>query len=108
MPTELEQALTEMVDRIVQSFRPEKVILFGSLSRGDAGQDSDIDLLVVTQVRGSRRKMAIEMRMALTDITVPKDIVILTREEMEAFRNVVGHVAYAALREGKVLYDRAA
>ena len=108
MTNELEQTLAEMVSRNVRVFQPEKVILFGSLSRGDAGPDSDVDLLVVTQVEGSRRQMAIEMRMALSDITVPKDIVILTQEEMDAFRNVVGHIAYTASREGKVLYERAA
>ena len=108
MTTELEQTLGEMVSRIVRGFRPEKVILFGSLSRGDAGPHSDVDLLVITRVEGSRRQMAIEMRMALSDITVPKDLVILTQEEMDTFQDVVGHIAYTASREGKILYERAA
>ena len=108
MSTEVTQALDAMVSRIVSVFQPEKVILFGSLSRGDAGPDSDVDLLVVAEVEGSRRQMAVEMRMTLSDISVPKDIVILTPEEMDAYRNVVGHIAYTASREGKVLYERAA
>jgi predicted nucleotidyltransferase len=44
-----------MVRRIVQRFDPEKVILFGSHARGTAGPDSDVDLLVVMTVRGSKR-----------------------------------------------------
>jgi len=108
MSTEVMEALHAMVDRIVSVFQPEKVILFGSLSRGDAGADSDIDLLVITEVNGSRRQMAVEMRMTISDISVPKDIVILTPAEMDAYQDVVGHIAYTASREGKVLYERAA
>jgi len=47
--------IQKMVERIVAQFRPEKVILFGSQARGDAGPDSDVDLLVVMPVQGSKR-----------------------------------------------------
>jgi len=43
-----------MVQRIVRRFRPERVILFGSHARGEAGPDSDVDLLIVMPVEGSR------------------------------------------------------
>ena len=43
-------AIREMVRRIVKQFDPEKIILFGSQARGDAGPDSDVDLLVVMRV----------------------------------------------------------
>ena len=42
-----------MVQRIVKKFRPERVILFGSQARGDAGPDSDVDLLVVMDFQGN-------------------------------------------------------
>ncbi len=37
----------ELLDPVVAYFRPRRVILFGCLARGEAGPDSDIDLLVV-------------------------------------------------------------
>jgi predicted nucleotidyltransferase/HEPN domain-containing protein len=37
----------ELLDSVVSYFNPHRVILFGSTARGDAGPDSDIDLLVV-------------------------------------------------------------
>src|SRR5258707_12671438 len=37
----------ELLDPVVAYFRPRRVILFGSVARGEAGPDSDIDLLVV-------------------------------------------------------------
>jgi predicted nucleotidyltransferase len=98
--------IQQMVRRLVKQFSPEQVILFGSHARGNAGPDSDVDLLVVTPVTGSKREMEIEMRVALHNIAVPKDIIIVTPEEIERKRNIVGTVVYPALREGKVLYAR--
>ena len=36
-----------MVRRLVDAYHPERVYLFGSVARGDAGPDSDYDLMVV-------------------------------------------------------------
>jgi uncharacterized protein len=98
--------IDEMVRRIVERFDPEQIILFGSHARGTARSDSDVDLLVVMSVAGSKREKQIELRCALHDISVAKDIVVATPEEVERRRNIVGTISRIALREGKVLYDR--
>ena len=46
-PTVDDPALFEAVRRLVAAYQPERIYLFGSVARGDAGQDSDYDLLVV-------------------------------------------------------------
>lgn len=97
-----------MVQRIVREFAPHQVILFGSHARGDARPDSDVDLLVVMPVEGSKREKQIEIRIALHDFRFPKDVVVVTPEEFERKRNVVGTIVRPASREGKVLYARAA
>jgi predicted nucleotidyltransferase len=102
------EKIEEMVRRIVEGFDPEKIILFGSQAREEAGPDSDADLLVVMRVEGSKRKKAIEIDLALADLGVPKDILVVTPEEVERYRDIVGTIIYPALREGKVLYERAA
>ena len=96
-----------MVRRIVERFHPRQVILFGSYARGEARPDSDIDLLVVMPVTGSRRAAQIEIRLALRDFRGAKDVIVVTPEELELYRNVVGTVVEPALREGKVLYAEA-
>ncbi len=96
-----------MVARIVDCFAPERIILFGSHARGDAGADSDIDLLVVMPVSGSRREKAVEIAVALHDIAVPKDVIVTTPEEFAWRKDVVGTVEWPAAREGEVLYARA-
>ena len=95
-----------MVDRIVERFDPEKIILFGSHARGDAGPDSDVDLLVVMPVTGSKRDKMVEIGVALHDIPLPKDIIVTTPEDFEWRKEIVGALERPALHEGKVLYTR--
>lgn len=102
------ESIEEIVNIIVERFQPEKIILFGSHAKGTAGPDSDLDLLVVMPVSGSKRDKQIEVRLALRDIHIPKDIIVVTPDELERYRNVVGTIIYPALREGKALYERVA
>ena len=95
-----------MTDRIVQDFNPLRIILFGSHARGDARPESDIDLLVVLPEVANKRLAAIEIRRALADLPVCKDIVVTTPEEITRRGDLVGTVLRSALREGKVLYER--
>ncbi len=103
--TDPDSKIEAAVRRIVRGFRPEKIILFGSRARGDPSPDSDADLLVVMSVRGSRRRLAARIDLALAGIGMPKDIVIVTPGEFERYRDIVGTVVYPAVREGMVLYD---
>ena len=105
---ELDTTLREIVDRIVSGFSPLKIILFGSRARESAAAHSDVDLLVVTDRPGSKRKQAVAIDLALADIRVAKDVVVVGAEELERDRDVVGTIAYPAWREGIVLYERAA
>ncbi len=96
-----------MVRRIVDQFDPVRIILFGSHARGDAGPDSDVDLLVVMSVQGSKREAAVRIGVALHDIRLPKDIIVTTPEDFEWRKEVVGTIERPAAREGRVLYARA-
>ena len=98
--------IDEMVRRIAERFDPDQIILFGSRTRGTARHDSDVDLLVVMPVTESKRETQIEIRCALHDIHVTKDIIVATPDEVERCRNIVGTIIRPALREGKVLYAR--
>lgn len=101
-----EQAIQMMVDRLVARFDPDQIILFGSQARGTAGPGSDVDLLVIMPVSGSKREKRVEMRVALHDIAVPTDILLATPEDVLRYKDVVGTIIRPALREGKVLYAR--
>ena len=101
------QAIVDtMVERIVARFQPARILLFGSRARGTDNRWSDVDLLVVMDEVEDKRRAAVEMRRALGDLSVSKDIVVTTHEEIARRGNVVGSVLRAALREGKVVYER--
>ena len=101
-----EADISVMVDRIIGRFQPSRVVLFGSRSRGDANEGSDIDLLVVMSNVPDKRRAAIEIRRSLGDLPVSKDIVVATPDEIARRGHVVGTVLHAALREGTVGYER--
>jgi len=98
--------IARMADEIVRRFHPLRVILFGSHARGDAGADSDVDLLAVLSEVPDKRRAAIEIRWALAGFPVPKDIIVTSLAEIAARGHLVGTVLRPALREGKVLYER--
>jgi predicted nucleotidyltransferase len=102
----VQDALQVMVQRLVDRFNPDQIILFGSHARGTAGPNSDVDLLVIMPIPGSKRERRIEMRIALHDISIPKDIILATPEEVARKRKIVGTIIRPALQEGKVLYVR--
>jgi predicted nucleotidyltransferase len=98
--------IRRIVKRIVQHFDPEQVILFGSQARGDAGPDSDLDLLVVMDMKGSRLKKRLDIRGAVGEFLVPMDIIVTTPEDFAWRKDIVGTIEWPAAREGKVLYAR--
>src|SRR5262249_1451857 len=98
--------IDRLVKRIVAKFHPEKVFLFGSHARGEAGPDRDIDLLVVMTVEGPVCAKRLEIRLALPDLPVPVDVLVTTPEDFAWRKDVVGTIEWPATREGKVLYAR--
>lgn len=104
----VQDSIREMVQRIAAQFHPDKIILFGSHARGQAASDSDVDLLIVMPVEGSKRRKATEIDGILADRTIPLDLIVVTPEEFERARDQIGSVLRPAALEGLVLYDRAA
>ena len=102
----VQRIIAAMVRRIVKRFNPDQIILFGSHARGTAGPGSDVDLLVVMPVSGTKRDRQIEIRAALHDFPIPKDIVVTTPEEFAWRKQVPGTIERPAAKEGVLLYAR--
>jgi predicted nucleotidyltransferase len=96
----------DIVQRIVETAQPDKVILFGSRARGNARPDSDFDLLVIkdSEDPGYRRDAALYL--ALAGLNAPVDVMVYTPEEVREWSAVPQAFITTAVREGKVLYER--
>lgn len=100
-----EPALAEIVRRLVDAFQPERVYLFGSKARGDAGPDSDYDiLLVVPESPDPPYRRAQRAQDMLWGIWTAADVLVLTREEFDSRRYVPTSLAATVLAEGRLLY----
>lgn len=97
-------ALEEIIRRVVEVAQPEQIILFGSAVRGEMGRHSDVDLLVVKRGDYHRRKLAGEIYMRLDEVEEAVDVIVVTPEDVERYRDSHALIIKPALRDGQVVY----
>ena len=85
---------------------PIKVIVFGSYARGEAKNDSDLDLIVVEDEIPDLAKEYNRIRDALGPIEIGVDLLLYTRSDFERRANWSSSPVFDAVRHGKVLYER--
>lgn len=98
-------ALAEVVRRLVEAYQPEHIYLFGSVARGDAGPDSDYDLLVVVpdNARPDRRRSRLAYEVFRGTGTAA-DVLVCTQSYFEERRSLRASLPGTVLREGKSLH----
>lgn len=101
-----QQGINQVVRKLVAAANPSKVLLFGSYARGEANEDSDLDLLVVEPVVVENKGMEmVRLRRVVGGVGIGVDILVYSEDEFARRGQVPGTVIYWALREGRVLYD---
>jgi uncharacterized protein len=96
--------LNDVIARIVDVAHPDRIILFGSAARDTARPDSDLDFLVIKRGVTSRRRLAQAIYRALVGIPVPVDVIVVTPEDIELYKDGVATIIGPALREGREVY----
>ena len=98
------ESIQEVARQIGQKFKVEKVILFGSYSKGTANEDSDVDLLVIMRHKGQPEYKSVAIRM---NIKIPFSADILVRSPAYVRRRIeMGDFFMKEITEqGKVLYE---
>ena len=103
----VEQQIKEITDKIVQEYKPEKVILFGSWVWGTPHEDSDIDLLVVMESDKPRIERQHEVKETVGYAGMPVDVLVHTPEELQESINIKRNLFLEDIvRNGKVLYEK--
>ncbi|MDD3925507.1 MAG: nucleotidyltransferase domain-containing protein [bacterium] len=100
-----DNVLAEIVKKLVDAYKPERIYLFGSHARGETGPDSDYDLMVV--VRQSDLPLYRRAQQAfrvLRGMDASKGVIVLTEEEFTCKQAVVTSLPATVKREGKLLY----
>jgi predicted nucleotidyltransferase len=100
-----ERTLQQIVNRIVAAAQPSRVILFGSYGRGDAAEESDLDLIVIQRHVDNRGEEMVRLRGVVGHIGTGVDVLVYSEAEVEERRDWCTSPIYWALREGRTLYD---
>jgi uncharacterized protein len=100
------ELIREIASKIVEQFKPQRIILFGSFARGEETENSDIDLLVLidTQERRGKRSAPI-LRFLAEQYEEPIDVVVRSPQSLEDWKDVPDSFAQQILREGITLYE---
>jgi len=101
-----DETLAQAVKIIVAVADPDKIILFGSRSRGDANRESDFDVCVLKKGVVHKRKLAQLIYRSLYGIGAPVDIIVETPEKLEALKSNPYMIYKSIAEQGSVLYDK--
>jgi predicted nucleotidyltransferase len=97
--------LVEIVRRLVREFDPDRIYLFGSQARGDAGRDSDYDLMVIVPLsQEPEYRRAQRAHSLVWGLGVAADIMVWTRDAFDGRTHLRASLPSTILREGKLLY----
>jgi uncharacterized protein len=105
--TNVDQPTVEQIaEKIVTALHPRRIVLFGSRARGNAGPESDLDLMIEMEsdLPAAERIRAVDR--LFTPRTWPMDVVVFTPQEAARQRVSRNSLVRTVEREGKVLYER--
>jgi uncharacterized protein len=105
IPSSADGELGEAISRLVHAYHPERIYLFGSVARGDAGPDSDYDLLVVVpdDAPSHQRRSRLGYE-ALRGTRIAADVLVCTRSYFEERRSLKASLPGTVLREGRIVH----
>jgi predicted nucleotidyltransferase len=97
--------LAEIVRRLVAAYEPERIYLFGSHARGEAGPDSDYDLMVVVPESAPHsQQRSRRTSEALRGVRAAADVLVWSREEFDKRLHLRASLPSTIVREGRLLH----
>jgi len=100
----LQQAIDQVVKQIVEKFKPQKIILFGSYARGNPRPESDVDMLVIMDTPLKEVQQAIQICQQI-EYRFGLDLIVHTPKHLKERVDMGDWFLRDVLKEGKVLYE---
>jgi predicted nucleotidyltransferase len=101
-----EKLVAEAGRRLAAAAPDAQVILFGSHAREEANPHSDVNFLVVETEVANEAEESVRLHRTLRDLRLPADVIVVSRDYAERWRDVRGGIVHAALTQGRVLAGR--
>ena len=98
-----QETLEDIIRRIVEIAQPERILLFGSASRGSMGRNSDVDLLIIKE--GGEPDLRARIYERLYGVGVAVDAILVSPADVERYKDSHALVIKPALQDGTVVYE---
>ena len=102
-----QQIVAKLTGVLVQAAHPKRIILFGSQARGDAAAHSDFDVMVVEERPPNRFAEMVRLNRLIRSFDIAVDLLVVSDEKFQYWRDYPGNVYYEAATAGQVLYQAA-
>ena len=100
--------INEVKNRLIKTYNPIAIYLFGSYAWGTPTEDSDLDLLIVIDKSDEKSyKRPLPGQRALFGLGIPKDMIIYTKDEFEKYSKSPTTLCYKIKKDGELIYARA-
>jgi uncharacterized protein len=99
-----QKAIDQVVEQIVENFKPQKIILFGSYARGNPRPESDVDMLVIMDTPLKESELSLEIRHDL-GVMFGMDLIVYKPQHLKKRLKMGDWFLRDILKEGKVLYE---
>jgi len=106
-PTRSTATIRRLTELLIEAAKPKRIIMFGSRARGEAGEDSDLDVMVVEEGVADRAGEMVRLNRLLRSLDIPVDLLVVSAEKFNYWCDTPGNVYFEAATEGKVLYEAA-
>jgi len=97
--------IDDLVGKLGKYYKPELIIVFGSIARGDFTEESDLDLLIVKNTKKSPIWRRVEVRRILST-EIPLDVIVYTQNEFNKLKESGSDFIKEILSKGKIVYEK--
>ena len=101
------ETIKRLTELLIEAAKPQRIIMFGSQARGEAGEASDLDVMVVEEGVADRAAEMVRLNRLLRPLGIPVDLLVVSSEKFNYWCDTPGNVYFEAATDGKVLYEAA-